>query len=328
MPATASQAHYQSQFHAVWNDWLPHFEQQFANYLGTALQSDIHSDGLSRLIDAMRHSSLAGGKRLRALLVHLSSQCCEQACGSSEIQSDIIPAMNAHPERIVEFASLSIELIHCYSLIHDDLPALDDDDLRRGKPTCHIAYDEATAILAGDALHSLAYECLSNNATSNAGIQVRLIQLLSKCSGALGMAGGQAIDISCENKRIDIEELTTLHQLKTGKLIWAAVVMGALCGNATREQLNALEVYGLNIGLAFQVRDDIIDITSSSEKLGKPQGADLEADKSTFPSLLGIENASQKAMTYYQNAIDALDIFGPEADQLRGLAAFFVLRDR
>lgn len=319
-------------FQKHWQQWLPLFESQFQRYLELALSNKISASGLTRLHDAMRYSSLAGGKRLRALLIYLVYHCCARSRQSDT--ADLTDGLNLAQIndlamlRPVDQAALSIELIHTYSLIHDDLPALDDDKLRRGKATCHIEYDEATAILAGDALHSLAFECLSIKTDTTPGLQLELINLLAQASGALGMVGGQAIDIASENLRIDLEQLTTLHRLKTGKLILTAVKMGASVAAADEQQRQALDRYGANIGLAFQVQDDIIDITSSSEQLGKTQGSDQNADKSTFPLLLGLEGATQKAMHYYQDALDSLSIFGAEADALRGLANFFVQRDR
>lgn len=316
-------------FHSHWQQWLPSFEQRLDITLQAKLAADIDSAGLKQLSEAMRYSSLAGGKRMRALLVYLVSDCCSK---QSELNlSDRDHSLNDSKhtrEALVERAAIAIELIHAYSLIHDDLPAMDDDDLRRGQPTCHIKYGEAVAILSGDALQALAFECLSEPlSTETIATQLALVSSLASASGALGMVGGQAIDLDSENKQLQLDELSTLHRLKTGKLIQAAVMMGAQCFGASNSQVASMMDYGENIGLAFQVRDDIIDITSSSEQLGKPQGTDIEANKSTYPSLLGMQGASQKANEYYQNAIAALEQFGPEADLLRGLASFFVHRN-
>ncbi len=314
-------------FYDHWRQWLPGFEQNLDRYLHEALQSDTVASGLQRLNDAIRYSSMAGGKRMRALLVYLVSDCClaNESATSQDGGRDAATGISA---QLIDRAAIAIELVHTYSLIHDDLPAMDDDELRRGKPTCHIRFDEATAILSGDALQALAFDCLSQPLSpDSSSIQISLVRTLASASGALGMVGGQAIDLDSENKTLSLAELSTLHRLKTGKLIQAAVMMGAQCCHASAEQIAALRDYGENIGLAFQVRDDIIDITSSSEELGKPQGTDVEANKSTYPSLLGLEGALQKADQYYQSAITALQQFGPEADRLRGLASFFVHRN-
>lgn len=311
----------QQNFQDYWQTWLPQFNQLLANTLRESLANQYNNNALNQLIEAILYSNLAGGKRMRALLVFLVADCCK---GKTRSNNDFL-APDQYP-LLVQRAALAIEIIHCYSLIHDDLPAMDNDDLRRGKATCHIAFNESIAILAGDALQSLAFDLLSDPTIEKPKQQLALINCLASAAGALGMVGGQAIDLDSENLSLTIDELTQLHRLKTGKLIEAATSMGAICAAAEDHSHAALNQYSGNIGLAFQVRDDIIDIISSSEELGKPQGADQHANKSTFPALLGIESAKEKTQQLYQNAYKALASFGPEANILRGLAEFFIQR--
>ena len=261
-----------------------------------------------RLEAAMRHGLLVGGKRLRPLLVYLAGQ----ALGASD---DALDAPAA-----------AIELIHAYSLIHDDLPAMDDDDLRRGKPTCHIAYDEATAILVGDGLQSRAFELLAD-LDLPAERNLAMVKLLAAASGPRGMVGGQAIDLANVNRQLDLSTLQTMHQLKTGALIRAAVGLGALAGGASAAQRQQLDDYGRAIGLAFQVQDDILDIESNTEVLGKTQGADQSLNKPTFPALLGMDGAKRLARELHDDAISALGGFGPTAEPLRQLAAYIIERE-
>ena len=205
-------------------------------------------------------------------------------------------------------AAAAVECIHSYSLIHDDLPAMDDDDLRRGQATCHKAFDDATAILAGDALQTMAFELLTqenhlySNKHSSASNRIKMIQTLARASGARGMVYGQAIDFESVGQRLSIEQLETMHKHKTGALIEASVMMGALCSDTeiTPAEESALKDYAQAIGLAFQVQDDILDIISDTETLGKPQGSDVELNKSTYPALLGLDGAKQKAQSLYQ----------------------------
>ncbi len=227
----------------------------------------------THLNEAMQYSLLNGGKRLRPILVY---QACKLLGGSIE-QADN--------------AACAIEAIHSYSLVHDDLPAMDDDDLRRGKPTCHIKFDEATAILAGDALLTLAFELLScDDSLQSPVIKLKMIQTLATASGDLGMVDGQAFDLGSVGKALTLEQLQSMHGAKTGALIRAALRLGALASNnATPDSLTALDQYGVAIGLAFQIQDDILDIEGSTEQLGKPQGSDLERDKPTYPALMGLE---------------------------------------
>lgn len=261
-----------------------------------------------RLKQAMRYSALNGGKRVRAALVYASAHA---VAGTAPPACDAI--------------ACALELIHAYSLVHDDLPAMDDDRLRRGQPTCHIAFDEATAILAGDALQTLAFECLAT-AELPADLRCQLVLALAQASGHAGMAAGQDMDLAAENRAITLPELENLHRHKTGALISASVRMGALAAGATHAQLAALDTYSAAIGLAFQVQDDILDIESSTEALGKTQGADIAHNKSTYPGLMGLDAAKQLAARLEQEALQALDSFGDHADALAGLARYIVQR--
>ena len=264
----------------------------------------------THLNEAMQYSLLNGGKRLRPILVY---QACKLLGGSLE-QADN--------------AACAIEAIHSYSLVHDDLPAMDDDDLRRGKPTCHIKFDEATAILAGDALLTLAFELLScDDSLQSPDIKLKMVQTLATASGDLGMVDGQAFDLGSVGKALTLEELQSMHGAKTGALIRAALRLGALASNnATQDSLTALDQYGIAIGLAFQIQDDILDIEGSTEQLGKPQGSDLERDKPTYPALMGLEASKAWLEELVEQANDALSSFGEQATPLREIAQFIISR--
>jgi geranylgeranyl pyrophosphate synthase len=265
---------------------------------------------LSRLEQALRYSLLNGGKRVRPLLVYAAATAiAEDPC-----------------DRGLDQVACSVEMIHAYSLIHDDLPAMDDDDLRRGQATCHRAFDEATAILAGDALQARAFELLTELESTPADVQLQLIRRLATASGQTGMVGGQAIDLNAVARDIDLHHLETLHQLKTGALIRAAVSMGALFAGADAIQLQSLDDYARAIGLAFQVHDDILDIESDTLTLGKQQGADQALNKPTYPKLLGLQGAKEKAQQLHQQAQDALTPFGQQARPLRELATYIISR--
>ena len=227
---------------------------------------------------------------------------------------------------MLDDCACALEMIHAYSLVHDDLPAMDDDDLRRGKPTCHIAYDEATAILVGDGLQSRAFELLAD-LDLPAERNLAMVKLLAAASGPRGMVGGQAIDLANVNRQLDLSTLQTMHQLKTGALIRAAVGLGALAGGASAAQRQQLDDYGRAIGLAFQVQDDILDIESNTEVLGKTQGADQSLNKPTFPALLGMDGAKRLARELHDDAISALGGFGSTAEPLRQLAAYIIERE-
>lgn len=275
--------------------------------LDIALASNTNTP--AALTEAMRYSVLGGGKRIRALLVFAAGQL-----------------FDAKPEALYPPA-LAVELIHAYSLVHDDLPAMDDDDLRRGKPSCHIAFDEATAILVGDALQALAFEILTNDNNYTAETRVQMVNTLAKAAGPSGMVGGQVLDIMSENKSIPIEALQTLHQKKTGALIKASIMMGAYgAGCAGQQQLTQLAQFADNIGLAFQVQDDILDVTSSTEMLGKPQGSDNQKEKSTYPALLGLSEAKAKVKVLLEGALDAIDAFSGDTKPLKAMAELIVQR--
>ncbi len=263
------------------------------------------------LYHAMHYSVMNGGKRVRPLLTLAS---CEAVGG--HIQQAISPAC-------------AVELIHAYSLVHDDLPAMDDDSLRRGKPTTHIAFDEATAILAGDALQTLAFELLSSPDLTKQPpeTKLRMLQLLAQASGAAGMVGGQAFDLEATGRAVTLEQLEHIHRQKTGALINASVQIGALAsGVATEQQLQQLNNYATAIGLAFQVQDDILDITADTQTLGKQQGSDKVLDKATYPALMGLEKAQNYAKQLQEQALDALAGFAQSADILRELARYIVTR--
>ena len=266
---------------------------------------------LERLYAAMRYSVINGGKRVRPLLVYAA---CE-SLGGDLAQAD--------------GAACAVELIHAYSLVHDDLPAMDDDDLRRGQPTTHIAFDEACAILAGDALQSLAFEVLGSDAgnPADAALRLRMLATLSRAAGPAGMVGGQAIDLAAVGIKIDQQALERMHRHKTGALIEASVVLGAMAsGKASAIQLNALQQYAQAIGLAFQVQDDILDVESDTATLGKTQGKDEANDKPTYPALLGLEAAKAYALELRDQALAALRDFDERAEPLQQLAEFIVAR--
>jgi geranylgeranyl pyrophosphate synthase len=230
---------------------------------------------------------------------------------------------------LLDFPAAAVECIHAYSLIHDDLPAMDNDDLRRGKPTCHRAFDEATAILAGDALQALSFHIISHGLRDKVAPQqqVEMLDMLAVASGSRGMAGGQAMDLAAVGKKITEAELENMHIHKTGALIRASVMLGAMCGKAENsESLDKLDHYGKCMGLAFQIRDDILDETSDTETLGKAQGADRALDKPTYPAILGLEASRDLAHELCTDALGTLDDFGPQADALRGIAQYIIDR--
>ena len=266
----------------------------------------------SRLHDAMRYSALAGGKRIRPSLVYASGK-----------------ALNI-PLAVLDRIAAAVECIHAYSLVHDDLPAMDDDDLRRGIPTAHKAYDEATAILSGDALQALAFSIISEPiAGVSAKNQLKLVRLLARASGSGGMVGGQAIDLASVGKNLSEQQLEVMHSHKTGALINACVVMPTYCDDhVTEVQRKALVRYANAMGLAFQVQDDILDVEGDTETLGKQQGADIAAKKPTYPALLGMLGAKQKLQALYEEAVFALEEFGANAEMLRNIAEYIVNRNK
>ena len=262
------------------------------------------------LAEAMAYSLFNGGKRVRPFLV----QATAQALGINDARVDI--------------AMAAIEMVHSYSLVHDDLPAMDDDDLRRGQPTCHIQFNEATAILAGDALLTGAFEILADMpADFSMSQRLQLIRLLSQGSGASGMVAGQAIDLASVGKEVDLAHLERMHGHKTGALIRISVLMGACCGDADEKVLTHLVTYANAIGLAFQVQDDILDIESDTETLGKQQGADIALNKPTYPALLGLSGAKEKAKQLHQIALSALQNLAGDTSSLEQLADYIITRD-
>ena len=266
-----------------------------------------------RLHEAMRYSALSGGKRVRPFLVYATAE----ALGTQLSQ--------------VDGAAAAIECIHAYSLVHDDLPAMDDDDLRRGRPTCHIAYDEPTAILVGDGLQTLAFEILATDSTLIADplMRLQMIRALALASGSEGMVGGQAIDLYSVGQSVDLTHLEDMHRRKTGALIRCAVELGALGSGLENEAtLSQLHHYAETIGLAFQVRDDILDIEGDTAVIGKTQGSDIDKNKPTYPALLGLDKAKQIADDLHQQALESLSGFDQQADTLRALSAYIVNRQK
>ncbi len=270
------------------------------------------------LLKAVRHAALQGGKRVRPALVYAAAA----ACGD---------AVSAAPNAAARRAAVAIELIHCYSLVHDDLPCMDDDALRRGQPTVHVVYGEANALLAGDVLQSLAFEVLSGRWFETEGAlwnaEIALGQMHSLAQAASLMVKGQLLDLAAETKQVAESELETIHRNKTGALIRSAVRMGALAEGVTAEAtLGALEQFAAALGLAFQVQDDVLDVTATTEALGKPAGSDEKLQKSTYPSLLGLAAAQQRALDLHHEALRAIESFDEPAGQLRLLADFLLTR--
>lgn len=263
------------------------------------------------LIEAMRYGLLLGGKRARPYLVYITGQML--GCQLTDLDT---PAC-------------AVECVHAYSLIHDDLPAMDDDDLRRGKPTCHIKFDEATAILTGDALQTLAFTILAEGQLSTHGEtnRIKMIQALAEASGAQGMCLGQALDLAAENRRITLDELETIHHNKTGALMRCAIRLGAMAaGQKGLAILPQLDRYAAAVGLAFQVQDDILDIISDTETLGKPQGSDQQLHKSTYPALLGLEGSMNKAQVLLAEALEALQAIPYNTEHLEEFARYVIER--
>ncbi|MDR2208800.1 MAG: polyprenyl synthetase family protein [Azoarcus sp.] len=289
-------------------DWLTYIQQRTETILQTVLPAA--NVAPTRLHGAMRYAVLGGGKRIRALLAH----------GAGGFT-------HARPEQL-DRAACAVELIHAYSLIHDDLPCMDDDKLRRGKPTVHIEYDEATALLAGDALQSLAFQVLTEYpVSSTTSGQIEAIQLLAQAAGSHGMAGGQAIDIASAGLEITREELETMHVRKTGALIRAAVLIGARAGEGVNEdRRRRLDLYAKRVGLLYQVVDDILDATSDTATLGKTAGKDASHGKPTYVSLLGLAEARRLAEDLLAEALDALTPLGERANRLRELVDFIAHR--
>lgn len=262
----------------------------------------------ARLHEAMRYAAMSGGKRVRPLLVHAAGE-----------------VGGADPSAC-DAAACAVEMIHAYSLVHDDMPCMDDDDLRRGRPTVHKAYDEATALLVGDALQTQAFIVLAEADTLEPAARLRLVGELARASGSVGMAGGQAIDLQHVGQAMSLGQLETMHRMKTGALLRASIRMGALCGRIDEAGLAALDRYAAAIGLAFQVVDDILDVTADTATLGKTAGKDAEQHKPTYVSLLGLEPARELAARLRDDARKALGEFGDRAARLADLADLIVLR--
>ncbi|MET4025314.1 geranylgeranyl diphosphate synthase type II [Marinobacter sp. MBR-99] len=286
------------------------FLEQCRRQIDQALERSIRNGAASpRLDDAMRYSVLGGGKRIRPALCLAAARAI-----GAESSTALTPAC-------------ALELVHAYSLVHDDLPAMDDDDLRRGRPTVHIAFDEATAILAGDALQTLAFALLAEAPGLSDQQRIAMIRELASASGHQGMVGGQAIDLESVGHRLTIEQLESMHRHKTGALIEASVRLGALTSaSVTDKQLAALSEFASALGLAFQVQDDLLDIEGDTEVIGKRQGSDAAREKPTYPALLGIAGAREHLEQLLAQAQSALDSFGDEAEVLRAMADFVVAR--
>ena len=286
------------------HDWQARFDR----VLEQRLPPETHHP--QQLHQAMRYSALAGGKRFRPVLVYATGQ-----------------ALGLGPEALDPVAA-AIEIIHAYSLIHDDLPAMDDDDMRRGRPTCHRAFDEATAILAGDALQALAFEVLARELPAGKANSLQAVHLIARACGSVGMAGGQALDLGSVGRDISVDALETMHRLKTGALIRASVTAPCLLAEVGDDVVGRLEAYGDCVGLAFQVHDDILDVTGNSEVTGKAVLADAALDKPTFPSILGLDASRQRARVLRDHAIDHLAAVPGDTSMLAWLAAYVIRRDR
>jgi geranylgeranyl pyrophosphate synthase len=291
------------------------FEKRIAHYaerVARKLESVLPAANAApkRLHDAMRYAVFAGGKRIRPLLVY--------AAGES-LGLD---------ESLLDAPATAIELIHTFSLVHDDLPAMDDDELRRGKPTLHRQYDEATAILAADAMQPLAFGVLSDAAEIPRDTRLRLIRLVADACGSLGMTGGQSLDLAAEGRSLTADEIESMYALKTGALIHAAIVAPSLLVEALQPgRAAALDAFARNIGIAFQIRDDILDIEGATQVIGKRAGADIEREKATWPGLLGVDAARRRADELLGGALERLDDFGADADPLRWMARFITERN-
>lgn len=293
---------------------LPAYRQQCCARIESALEHCLPNEAHSpqRLHQAMRYSVLGVGKRVRPLLLY--------AAGAAVGAAD----------DLLDMPACAVELIHAYSLVHDDLPAMDDDDLRRGRPTCHKAYDEATAILAGDALQALAFQLLAHmpDTSLDAAVRLQMLEELAQASGSRGMVGGQALDIDAVGKPLDLTQLENMHIHKTGALIRASVRLGVLCASAVdSSQFKHLDRYAECIGLAFQVCDDILDVAGNPDLIGKTRGKDAAANKPTYPALLGLSGARDMAHQLLQDALQNLQPFDQRADPLRALAHYIVQRE-
>ena len=290
------------------SDWMQHKQTRIEQSLALHLSIDTKELYSSKLIEAMHYSTLNGGKRLRAMFVYAAGE-----------------VLGADP-KLLDYPASAVEMIHAYSLVHDDMPIMDNDDLRRGKPTCHKAYGEATALLTGDALQSLAFETLCKGPLSSQQ-QISMIRVLASYSGVKGMAGGQAIDLESVGQGLTVNELQKMHELKTGALIQASLQMGALASQSVTEKiLHQFAKYGAYLGLAFQVHDDVLDVTTDTNTLGKTQGADIALDKPTYPALLGLEAAQQKSAELIDKSLAILEELPYDTQALADLSQYIVHR--
>jgi geranylgeranyl diphosphate synthase, type II len=282
--------------------------------INVALEKIFHGSQPSEpIIEAMKYSLMAGGKRIRPVLCLASAE-----------------AVGGNPQAVLPVAC-ALEMVHTYSLIHDDLPAMDNDDLRRGKPTCHVAFDEATAILAGDALLTLAFQVLSSvrvTGENQASGWLKIIQMISTAAGYQGMIRGQMLDMAAEGQHLTVDELKSMHALKTGALIEASLLCGALLSDARKQQMDILKAYARNIGLAFQVTDDILNVEGNPEEMGKAVGTDQLRGKNTYPAILGIDSSRRFAEKLVAKALAALEVFDIRAEPLRALATYIIERNR
>jgi len=290
-------------------DWIAAHSERAESALDRLLDSAQTTP--HRLHEAMRYAAQGGGKRIRPLLVYAAGQL-----GDSKDNAEVLNA-----------AAVAIECIHAYSLVHDDLPCMDDDDLRRGRPTVHKAFDEATALLVGDALQTRAFEILAN-ANCDANNRLRMISALAAASGSRGMAGGQAIDLESVGKKLDLAGLQQMHAMKTGSLLACAVELGGIAANLNANQMAQLQKYSIALGLAFQIVDDVLDATADSQTLGKTAGKDAANDKPTYVTLMGLDYAQKQAKELQETAISSLDSFGEKAQALKDLALLVVNRGK
>ncbi|MGI9199420.1 MAG: polyprenyl synthetase family protein [Woeseiaceae bacterium] len=291
---------------ASFENRIAHYTERVAQQLESVLPPATAAPKL--LHNAMRYAVFNGGKRVRPLLVYAAGECLDVA------------------EDVLDAPAAAIELIHAFSLVHDDLPAMDDDDLRRGKPTVHRQFDEATAILAADALQPLAFSVLATADTSPEQ-RARLVKMVADACGSLGMTGGQSLDLSAEGRDLTAEQIEQMYAMKTGALIHASVLAPALLADSlTDEQVSAIDAFGRTIGIAFQIKDDILDVEGDTDTIGKQAGADERLNKATYPGLMGIKKARQRCDELLASALERLDDFGESAASLRWLARFIVER--
>ncbi len=290
-------------------DWISAHSERTESALDRLLDSAQTTP--HRLHEAMRYAAQGGGKRIRPLLVYAAGQLGD----------------NNENTAALDAAAVAVECIHAYSLVHDDLPCMDDDDLRRGRPTVHKAFDEATALLVGDALQTRAFEVLAN-VHCDANIRLRMIAALASASGSRGMAGGQAIDLESVGKKLDLSGLQQMHAMKTGALLSCAVELGGIAANLNESQLAQLQKYSKALGLAFQIVDDVLDATADSQTLGKTAGKDAANDKPTYVTLMGLDYAQKQAKELQETAISSLDGFGGKAQALKDLALLVVNRGK